>query len=352
MTETIKGAFATAIGSMPHSSPDSALDLVLSTIPEAPCWPQLPRLGRRERMVDQFSEGLPALRPDPVSGDLRFGAMDDDMAALERFYESYLACLSGAPCDAFSISEPFAAGLHTLLARLGEPGTERRPFIKCPLTGPLTFGLSVLDGSGRPAIYDETLADVIVKGLSMKGRWEVELFRPYADRVIVFMDEPILGSYGTAALIGVSKDLVTKSLGEVAEAVRSAGGLVGAHCCANTDWSLFGQIDLDILSFDAYSDAQSLALFPGIVSALFDRGGALAWGIVPTSDRIDEEDAGSLLGRLRLGMSLFEEKGVDRALLAERLIVTPSCGTGTMDESGAEKVFHTLSEVAGRLDEL
>jgi len=303
-------------------------------------------------MIDQFSEGFPALQPDPASGELHFNTTGDYTAALERFYEAYLGSLSGAHFDAFSISEPFAGGLHALLARLGEPGSKRRRFIKCPLTGPLTFGLSVLDSDGKPAIYDDTLADVIIKGLSMKGCWEVEVFRPYADRVIVFIDEPILGSYGTAALIGVSSDLVAKSLGEVAEAIRSAGGIVGAHCCANTDWSLFGQIDIDILSFDAYNDAQNLALFPGIVSALFDRGGALAWGIVPTSERIDEEDVDSLLGRLRRAMDYLEEKGVHRASFTERLIVTPSCGTGTMDEAGAEKVFRALFELAGRLDEL
>lgn len=349
MTEPIRGPFATAIGSMPHTDPERAVDLILSTIPEAPCWPQLPQLDRRERMVDQYSEGFPAIRLDPESGDLRFDALSDDAETLERFYDAYLSPRSASAGDALGISSSYAAGLHAFLARISAPGQPRRRFIKCPLTGPITFGLSVLDEDGKPALYDDTLADIISKGLAMKGRWLVELFQPHADQVLVVMDEPVLGSYGTAALIGVSRDLVAGSLGEVAEAVRGAGGVVGAHCCANTDWSLFGRLALDVLSFDAYADASNIALFPEMVSALFDRGGSLAWGIVPTSNQIDHEDGDSLLARLREALSLFEERGLDRSLLRERLIVTPSCGTGTMEEEQAERVFRTLSDLAGKL---
>ena len=50
---------ATAIGSLPHTDPEKALDVILSAIPEAPIWPQLPKLGLREQMEIQYSEGLP-----------------------------------------------------------------------------------------------------------------------------------------------------------------------------------------------------------------------------------------------------------------------------------------------------
>jgi len=50
---------ATAIGSMPFDDPGRAVDLILSSLPEAPHWPQLPRLGLNEQMEIQFSEHMP-----------------------------------------------------------------------------------------------------------------------------------------------------------------------------------------------------------------------------------------------------------------------------------------------------
>ncbi len=50
---------ATAIGSFPHDDAEKALDLIFTAIPDAPVWPQLPRIGLREQMEIQYCEGIP-----------------------------------------------------------------------------------------------------------------------------------------------------------------------------------------------------------------------------------------------------------------------------------------------------
>ena len=63
----LKGKFsATAIGSYPHNNVDDACDLILKTLPEIPCWPQLPERDMNEEMLVQYTEGLPFLKIDPV----------------------------------------------------------------------------------------------------------------------------------------------------------------------------------------------------------------------------------------------------------------------------------------------
>ena len=52
---------ATAIGSLPHTDPAAACDVILNSIPEIPFWPQLPHADFREGMEIQYCEGLPGL---------------------------------------------------------------------------------------------------------------------------------------------------------------------------------------------------------------------------------------------------------------------------------------------------
>ncbi|UCE41296.1 MAG: hypothetical protein JSV17_18000 [Candidatus Aminicenantes bacterium] len=42
---------ATAIGSMSHTTPSDACDIILNAIPEIPFWPQLPNTNFREEMA-------------------------------------------------------------------------------------------------------------------------------------------------------------------------------------------------------------------------------------------------------------------------------------------------------------
>jgi len=52
---------ATAIGSMPHTNPSNACDIILNAIPEIPIWPQLPNTNFREEMETQYNEGIPCV---------------------------------------------------------------------------------------------------------------------------------------------------------------------------------------------------------------------------------------------------------------------------------------------------
>ena len=45
-------------------------------------------------------------------------------------------------------------------------------------------------------------------------------------------------------------------------------GLKGVHCCGNTDWSILLKTKMDILNFDAYAYAQSVALYPDEIKKL------------------------------------------------------------------------------------
>jgi len=332
---------ATGIGSLPHDDPGEAVELVLLSLPEAPFWPQLPRRGPREAMDGQYSEGLPGLAWDEVRERYFFDTTRDLAPELERFYGRLLA----GDLEAFAISPAHAAGLDALLRALAgglPPGVQ---YLKGHVTGPLTAGSLFKDAEGRDAIHDETLFDAVTKGLAMKAAWQVERLGRLGRPVIVFIDEPAMESLGSA-FSAVSPALVAEKLGEVIDAVHGRGGIAGIHCCGNADWPMIFSTAVDIVNFDAFGYLDRVLLYPAEIRAFLERGGALAWGIVPTAAYTGTETAAGLLERLEAGMARLEATGIPRATLLHRCIVTPSCGMGSLSPAAAGEILRLTREVA------
>ena len=335
---------ATGIGSLPHQDEVSAFRLVIENFPGIPFWPQMPKRSTLEGMVLQYSEGFPSFRWDKK--EQRFWI--DTSVGFDVEVERFSRAVEEEDLEPFGITENFAKGLGILEVLTSEQHRNRMKYVKGQVTGPVTFGLSLNDVERRPAFYDPTLRDILVKHLSSKARWMERKFQGLFPEKpsIVFFDEPSLSSFGSA-FSGLNREDVILSLNECFKAVR---GLKGVHCCGNTDWSLLLSTDLDILSFDAYGYLDTLSLYPKEIRKFLERGGVLAWGIVPTNENVQKEDAWSLIERLKQGMEALSEKGIDRELL-QQSILTPSCGAASLPIPLAEQVCRLTSEVSRRMRE-
>ena len=343
---------ATAIGSMPHADPEAALDLVFRAIPHAPIWPQLSRRGLREQMEIQYSEGLPCVVLDTERDRLYFDTSGDYYDELAEFYAGYMAAEEEGDCSKAAISPEYAAGIPALENRLERRGS-KVPLVKCQTTGPISFALTIVDENKRSIYYNDEFVDVVVKGLAMKCRWQVRKFKPYAEDVICFIDEPILSAFGSSTYVSVQRDDVVARLSEVIEAIHAEDALAGVHCCGNTEWSILVDAGADIISFDAYEHGETLALYPEHMKRhLVERGNALAWGVVPTSEAVRDESAASLVERFeRLVLHMGERTGIEAQIILEGAFITPSCGTGSLDVVDAERVFEFLGDTSEKLRE-
>ena len=350
-TGRLPTGLALAIGSMPHRDVHLALDRILEACPEAPCWPQLPSLGFRENMMTQFSEGIPCIRVDWEKNKIFFARPEACPDELTRFYEDYLRADQTGDLTPFALSESYAIGLHAFLERLSGPLGASLAFVKGQITGPLTFGLSILDEEGLPALFDETLVDVVRKGILMKALWQLERLAPWGAERILFVDEPILTAFGSSAYINLGREQAVAILEENFSAVKSKGALVGSHCCGNTDWSLMVEAGVDIINFDAYVYMDSIGLYAESLAEFLDRGGYLAWGIVPSQSLEVRPRPEELLEMLRQGIEGLSEKGVSREKLLTNLLLTTSCGLGTLSEEEAEAALRELNILQGLVRE-
>ena len=342
---------ALAIGSMPHPDCRVAQDRILEACPEAPCWPQLPSLGFRENMMTQFSEGMPCIRVDLENNKISFARPETCPEELTRFYEDCLRAEETGDLSPFALSESYAIGLHAFLERLSDSLGATLAFVKGQITGPLTFGLSILDDEGLPGLFDETLEDVVRKGILMKALWQLERLHAWGKERILFVDEPILAAFGSSAYINLTREQAVAILRENFSAVKGKGALVGSHCCGNTDWSLMVEAGVDIINFDAYVYMDTIGLYAESLAEFLDRGGYLAWGIVPSQSLEARPRPEELLEMLRKGIDGLSERGVSREKLLSNLLITTSCGLGTLTEAEAEAALRELKTLQGLVRE-
>ncbi|MGD2028831.1 MAG: hypothetical protein PVG86_02745 [Desulfobacterales bacterium] len=336
------------IGSLPLYDHAEGVRLVFEYTPEIPLWVQLPAY-KEEGMIAQFQPGFPGLKIEKGKSfiDTSDPSFDDDLLG---FYEDYMAVKEGKTDledSRFVLTADTAGGFFSFIEHL-RALSDVPAAVKGQITGPITFCVGLTDQNGKAVFYNEQLRDAAVKLLAQKARWQVRNLSKFGCPVIIFFDEPALAGFGSSAFISISREEVVTCFEEVIEAVHDEGGLAGIHVCANADWSLLLESATDIISFDAYSYFDKLVLYPDLVKRFVQSGGILAWGIVPTlnSEDIEKETTDSLVAKWEEQAQAIQEIGIDQSKILAQTLITPSCGTGSLNLDHAKKVLVLTRQVS------
>jgi hypothetical protein len=106
---------------------------------------------------------------------------------------------------------------------------------------------------------------------------------------------------------------------------------------------------VDIVNFDAFGYLDKVLLYPGDIKRFYARGGALAWGVVPTGAFTGTETADLLVDKMNEGMKRLEKEGIDRNTMLRQCLITPSCGMGSLTPDKTEAILKLLREVSDRM---
>jgi methionine synthase II (cobalamin-independent) len=326
------GCLPTAIGSMPHVNPDEACSVIMKYLPDIPIWPQLPRRSPKETMIVQFSEGFPGV---VIDGDkIHIEPSADFESELEQIY---IDCEQDN-AHKYGVSTEYAAGLYAFLSKAA--GSK---IVKGQVTGPITWGLRVTRQDGLGILYEDTLAEAAAKFLRLKASWQENILRAISPDTIIFVDEPYLVSLGSV-FTPIPEEKVPVLLEEVFKGIKGTKGL---HCCGNTNWSVILDTKIDILSFDAYNYASSLSTHSGKVKSFLERGGNIAWGIVPNEEEaLAKESLPSLRDRLEEAMAPFTRNGVKFKQIIAQGLITPSCTLAGLSLEEANQALELTAKLS------
>lgn len=278
----------TGVGSLPHCDPDDALEFMECWAPELPFSPQLPGFQKRERMLDQVLAGM-------------------DPRELARMHAN--ECLHWLRDQPVTESVSWTSELFLYRLRDAETPPPGR-FAKIQVAGPAT-ALSCLRTADGPILGHMPLAETLSQRIELLAVFFASAVKRLGYRPIIQIDEPALVEGGEIGL---------EYLRETIESLSEQGYVTMLHCCDRIEAGhSFFRSGADILSFDMAMHYPT----PSMVSALqehFDRGGAIAWGVVPT------DPGGTLDAQRHLDHSVGWWRRMRRVNLASRSLVTPACG--------------------------
>ncbi len=327
------GCLPTTIGGMPQTDPREACAQVLHYLKDVPAWPQLPKRSYNENMYVQYSQGFPGV---VVENERIYVDRTQAQKELEQFYTDFLA----DDYNKYAIGAEYAAGLHTFLN-----WDNLSPWaVKGQVTGPVTWGMTITDENRKAIIYDDTLSEAVPKLLRMKARWMEKVLSQISRNTIIFLDEPYMAAFGSVGIM-LSEETVIGLINDVFSSIK---GVKGIHCCGNTDWAILLKTNTNIISFDTYNYADSLALYPAEVKKFLEKGGTIAWGVVPNNpETLAGETVASLRDRLEEAMAPFTREGVPFKQLVRQGLLTPSCQIASLEtEEAAGQALELLAELS------
>ena len=259
------GCKTTAMGIMPHTDIERALDLTLSL--DIPFWPQLPNVSFYEDMYVQTSRSLPGILVDHATEKIRFNTLKFEEELL-----NYLEVVEQS--DTFALTDEYSVVYHRFLQK----DLPKYPAVRGQVTGPISFGFRVVDESLKPIIYNDqarmTLFDFIQRKINVQYRELKEKNKA----AFVWVDEPGLG-YVFSALSGYNDIQARQDYRDFMEGVESPKAM---HLCANVYLPYLLDLGLELLSFDALQMEFMPVEYAGAVAEFLRGGGIISWGIVPT----------------------------------------------------------------------
>jgi len=319
--QALRPGAVTSIGSLPHRDADSAAAFVLRHHGSLPAAPQLPRRSPLEGMLAQGARGIPGVT---VRAD---GTLDVDVAALD---------------PAAPTTPTFDGASHAgLLAFLSLAAGRTEP-VKLQLTGPITLGLALIEAGADPSVaYPVAAAAVRAEGAALLAHCRRRL--PEAP-LVVFLDEPGLVRVADGGL-GIEPETAIDLLSHALAALEE-DAVTGVHCCGPTDWRLASAAGATILSLPV--DLTSCLAAAGPLNGHLDRGGWIAWGVVPTHEPLGT-DPDRLWRRLSAVWCELVQAGCDPVQLRTQALVTPACGLAGHGVSQAARALKLATTVAARV---
>ncbi len=327
----------TAMGVMPHTDVDKALNIALSL--DIPYWPQLPNYSYYEDMYVQASENFPGIILDLERRTVKFST--------EKFYEELDNAMSNwENDDFFDVSEKYSVVYHKFLSL----DLSKYIAIRGQMEGPISFGFYVKDENDRPILFNDEIRSFMFEFMAKRVNVQLKRLKEKNKNAFMFIDEPGL-QFLFSALSGYSDVFAKQDIENLFAMIERPRGI---HLCGNPDWDFLFGFDMDIASIDIHTNQKVIPLYGNSIKNYIERGGIIVWGVVPTNyEPFKNENLDSLKELLRKIWDIVIKAGVDREqLLAQSLLSPATCCLINKDkDKTVNEAFEVLKRLSNELRE-
>ncbi len=338
------GDRATGLGSLPGTDPREAARTVVGELPGLPHLPELPDRGVGADMLGRAAALLVDL-------------------AVEVWPSGYRVARRPGAHHRRGV-ELLARDVDALDEILDETGA-RPPAVKTQVAGPWTLTAGVELRTGHRVLTDRGAVTEFIASLAEGLRTHVaDLARRTGAPVVVQIDEPTLpavlaGSLPTPSGYGTVRTVpgaeARAGLAELVAAARDAGASsVTVHCCHPTPpLALLGAVGADAVAVDleALGGVEIPAAVLDALGELWESGTELWLGVVPSTDPPELLAPPELADLARPALELVDRLGFDRGRLADRALITPTCGLAGATPTWARAAMTRAVELARAVDD-
>jgi len=220
--------------------------------------------------------------------------------------------------------------------------------IKVQAPGPVTLAAQLELPNGHRAITDPgALRDLTTSLAEGVAAHRAEVSRRLDSEVVVQFDEPSLPAALAGRLTGVTALTPVHPVDETVavdlldECAAAVAGEVAVHCCASeVPWGVLRRSNIHAMGLDPsvldHSALDGLGEF-------VDTGRTVMLGVVPSAPPERIPSAEQLAKR---AAALTDRLGFARALLSERIGVTPACGLAGATPEWARAAIELAQKVA------
>ncbi len=339
----LAGVF-TGIGSLPGIDPLESARLVVGECPALPALPELPERGAGADMIGRTAvllEGFPI-------ATVPSGWQITDRPGLD-----HRRALSWLMQDLDAFEE----------ACVGHQGC-----VKIQITGPWTLAARLERASGHALLRDygarRDLVECLAQGVSAHVA-DVARRMPAGTHIGVQIDEPMLdrvliGAIPTASGWGTYRSIdraeARAGLASIVTSITNSNAIAMVHSCSEQPpLELFVEAGFTAMSFDFSTVKRSTM---DLLGEIVESGHALFLGVVPSVDRVRDNDArikpadvSPVMTTVSKVHRLWEALGFTDRPPAETISLTPTCGLAGASPQHVRQSFTNLKNVMLALQE-
>lgn len=322
-------ATATGIGSWPGTEPRAATEVVVGELHNLSHLVELPARGIGADLIGRAGALLVDIGIDTVPRGYRIAG--GRSAALRR-----AVSLLGEDIDA----------LEEAWERAGLRGSGRAVKVQAP--GPITLAAQLELPNGHRAITDRgalrDLSASLAEGLAIH---RAEVARRLETPVVIQLDEPSLPAALAGRLSGITSFTPVHPVDEplamnlLDACVKAAGTDVALHSCApELPWKALLRSAVHAVSVDV--STLTPADLDGI-GEFVDSGRTVLLGVVPSTE---PQERPSFEEVAKSAVTLTDRLGFNRAILLDRIGITPSCGLAGATAQWARTAVELVQKAA------